>query len=73
MRKPRKTRSAGAAMPPGPWSELVALNRRTWLGITGAGIAGGLARAAGPGAGAAPAGDEPRPVAERQPGSRSPA
>jgi len=46
-------------MPPGPWSELVALNRRTWLGITGAGIAGGLARAAGPGAGAAPAGDEP--------------
>ena len=41
----------GAAMPPGPWSELVALNRRTWLGITGAGIAGGLARAAGPGAG----------------------
>ena len=41
MRKPRKTRSAGAAMPPVPWSELVALNRRTWLGITGAGIAGG--------------------------------
>ena len=28
-------------MPLGPWSELVALNRRTWLGITGAGIAGG--------------------------------
>ena len=58
MRKPRKTR-AGAAIPPGPWSGLVALNRRTWLGIMGAGVAGGLARAGGPGPGAAPAGDEP--------------
>jgi sugar phosphate isomerase/epimerase len=58
MREPRKTRD-GTAMPPGPSSELPALNRRTWLGIAGAGIAGGLARAAGPGAGTAPAGDEP--------------
>lgn len=42
MRKPRKTRAAQELpCPPGPWSELVALNRRTWLGITGAGIAGG--------------------------------
>ena len=60
-------------MPPGPWSELVALNRRTWLGITGAGIAGGLARAAGPGAALPRPATSPRPVAERQPGSRSPA
>ena len=46
-------------MPPGPWSELVALNRRTWLGISGrrdrrrAGSSGWTRR------GAAPAGDEP--------------
>jgi hypothetical protein len=30
-------------MPPGPRSKLVALHRRTWLGIRGTGIAGGLA------------------------------
>ena len=48
-------------MPPGPSSEPLALNRRTWLAITGAGIAGGLARAVEPVAcaGVAPAGDEP--------------
>ena len=75
MRKPRKTR-AGAAMPPGPWSELVALNRRTWLGITGAGIAGGLARARArldPARALPRPATSPRPGAARQPGSRSPA
>ena len=57
---------------PGPSSEPSALNRRTWLGITGAGLAGGLARAVAV-ASRRPGGDEPQASAERQRGSRSPA
>ena len=65
MTKPPRP-CAGALMPMGPGSELAGLSRRTWLGIAGAGVTAGLARAAEPAAGSSsrfdsePPGDAPQ-------------
>ena len=50
-----------------------ALSRRSWLGLAGARLCSGMARAAGPGAGRLRRATSPRTRVASRPGSRSPA